>query len=113
LGTATLYKAKGFGQSGWKAVWQNRISGVLFDSQLNVNQQCAQVAKKTNGNMAYSRNTISSRSKEVIIPLNSALVRLHVKYCIQFWASHYRKDIEALKQVKSGAQLVKGLKHMS
>ena len=78
-----------------------------------MNQQCIQVAKKASGILVCIQNTAASRSKEVIIPLNSALVRLHVKYCIQFWASHYRKDIEALKQVKSGAQLVKGLKHMS
>ena len=72
------------GSTWMKTSSVERDLGVLVDIKVNMSEQCAAVAKKANRMLGCINKGITSRDKEVITPLYSALVRLHLEYCVQF-----------------------------
>ncbi|KAK4827129.1 hypothetical protein QYF61_014523 [Mycteria americana] len=63
-------------------LWSNQLVrssaeedlGVLVDSKLTMSQQCTLTAKKVNSIQGCIRKNTDRRSREVILPLSSALV---------------------------------------
>jgi len=56
---------------------------VEADEKLNMTWQCALAAQKANHILGCIKRSVVSRSREVILPLCSALVRPHRDNCIQ------------------------------
>ena len=57
--------------------------GVLVDKKLNMTWQCMFAAQKANHILGCIKGSVTSRLREVILPLYFTLVRPHLESCVQ------------------------------
>ena len=88
--------------------------GVLVDKKLNTTRQCAFAAQKANHILGYIKRSVTSRLREVILPLYSALMRPYLEHCFQLSSPQHKKDMDLLERVQRRAmKMIRGLEHVS
>jgi len=71
-------------------------------------------AQKANCILGCIKSSMVSRSREVVLPLYSALVRPHLESCIQLWSPQHRRGVDLLEWVRRRAtKMIRGLQHPS
>ncbi|GAB0205016.1 cAMP-dependent protein kinase inhibitor alpha [Grus japonensis] len=66
------------GDEGIESSPTEKDLGVLVDEKLDMTQQCALTAQKANHILGCVKRSVTSRSREVILPLCSNVVRPHL-----------------------------------
>ena len=87
--------------------------GVSIDERLNMSWQCALAAQKANCILRCTKGSVTSRSRGVILPLYSVLVRPQLEYRVQFWSPQHKKDMELLEQAQRRAtKMIRGREYL-
>ena len=87
--------------------------GVSINANMKVSEQVIIAASKGNQVLGMIRRNITYKGKNLIVPLNKAIVRPHLEYCIQAWSPYLRKDIDMLEKIQRRAtKLIPGLRDL-
>ncbi|KAK4810250.1 hypothetical protein QYF61_013065 [Mycteria americana] len=108
-----LYQYR-LGDEGIESSSVEKDLGVPVDEKLDMTWQCVLTARKASHILGCITRIVASRSREVILPLYSALMRPHLEYCVQLWSPQHRKDMNLLEWVQRRAtKMTRGMEHLS
>ena len=62
--------------------------------KMDVSQVYVLTAQTANCILGCIKNSVAGKSKEVILPLYSALVRPHLEYCVQRLSPQYKRAVD-------------------
>ena len=91
------------GREWIESIPKKKELGVLVDEKLNMTRQYVLAAQKANHILGCMKSSMASRSREVILPLYSTLVRPHLESCIQLWSPQHRRVMDLLEWVQRRA----------
>ena len=74
--------------------------GATFSADMKVPEQCGIAASKGNQILGLIRRTITYKEKQLIVPMNKAIVIPHLEYCIQAWRPYRKKDVDKLERIQ-------------
>jgi len=79
-----------------------------------VSWRCALAAQKASRVLGRIKISVARRSREVILPIYSALVKPHLESCIQLWGPQHNKDMNVLEWVQRRVtEIIRGLEYFS
>jgi len=76
---------------------------VTVDKKLDMTCQCVLAAQKSSCILGCIKRSVDSRSREVILPLYSAMVKPHLETCVQLWSPQHSKEMGLLERVQRRA----------
>ncbi|KAK4817243.1 hypothetical protein QYF61_005265 [Mycteria americana] len=95
----------------------DRLEGWARTNLMNFNKATCKVlhmAQKANRILGCIKRSMTSRSREVILPLYSTLMRPHPEYRVQLRGPQHKKDMDLLERVQRRAtKMIRGLEHLS
>ena len=81
-----------------------RDLGFFVNNKLNVSQQCAQAAKKTNHILGYIKYSTTRQLGGRDCPALLCADVPYLEYCVKFWVPLYKRDIKPLKSFQKRAE---------